>query len=172
MTANDLTRIARALQTEVAKTEDVGLTYLVGEAREAIRIAPDPDRLALYGVTLQQLAGKVAQANRTLNTGKLRDQGEMVDLVAGRDDDGAGRGGEPADHDAGWAAGLCGGCGRGAVSCPTRRTISCRHLAKDADGVVQRAACRDAGRGQAGGGQCGGGGRRGAAPGARRWKGG
>ncbi len=82
--ANDLTRIARALQAEVAKTEDVGLTYLVGEAHEAIRIAPDPDRLALYGVTLQQLAGKVAQANRTLNTGKLRDGGEQVDLVAGQ----------------------------------------------------------------------------------------
>ena len=81
--ANDLTRIARALQAEVAKTEDVGLTYLVGEATEAIRIAPDPDRLALYGVTLQQLAGKVAQANRSLNTGKLRDGGEQVDLVAG-----------------------------------------------------------------------------------------
>lgn len=82
--ANDLTRIARTLQTEVAKTEDVGLTYLVGDAQDAIRIEPDPDRLALYGVTLQQLAGKVAQANRTLNTGKLRDQGQMVDLVAGK----------------------------------------------------------------------------------------
>lgn len=83
MSANDLTRIARTLQTEVAKTEDVGLTYLVGDAQDAIRIEPDPDRLALYGVTLQQLAGKVSQANRTLNTGKLRDQGQMVDLVAG-----------------------------------------------------------------------------------------
>ena len=83
LTSNDLTRIARTLQTEVAKTEDVGLTYLVGDAQDAIRIEPDPDRLALYGVTLQQLAGKVAQANRTLNTGKLRDQGQMVDLVAG-----------------------------------------------------------------------------------------
>jgi len=81
--ANALTRIARALQAEVAKTEDVGLTYLVGEAHEAIRIAPDPDRLALYGVTLQQLAGKVEQANRTLNTGLLRDGGEEVALVAG-----------------------------------------------------------------------------------------
>ncbi|MES2915908.1 MAG: efflux RND transporter permease subunit [Pseudomonadota bacterium] len=84
MTANDLTRIARTLQTEVAKTEDVGLTYLVGDAQDAIRIEPDPDRLALYGVTLQQLAGKVAQANRVLNTGRLRDQGQMVDLVAGK----------------------------------------------------------------------------------------
>jgi multidrug efflux pump subunit AcrB len=83
LSANDLTRIARTLQTEVAKTTDVGLTYLVGDAQDAIRIEPDPDRLALYGVTLQQLAGKVAQANRTLNTGKLRDGGQMIDLVAG-----------------------------------------------------------------------------------------
>ena len=82
-TANDLTRLARAVQTEVAKTDNVGLTYLVGDAMDAIRIAPDPERLALYGVTLQQLAGKVAQANRTLNTGKLRDQGAQIDLVAG-----------------------------------------------------------------------------------------
>lgn len=83
VSANDLTRLARALQTEVTKTDNVGLTYLVGDANEAIRIAPDPDRLALYGVTLQQLAGKVGQANRTLNTGKLRDGGEQIDLVAG-----------------------------------------------------------------------------------------
>jgi multidrug efflux pump subunit AcrB len=80
---NDLTRIARALQAEVAKSDNVGLTYLVGEAREAIRISPDPDRLALYGVTLQQLAAKVAQANRTLTTGRLRDRGQEIDLVAG-----------------------------------------------------------------------------------------
>ncbi len=84
VTANDLTRVVRALQSEVAKTEDVGLTYLVGEAQEAIRIAPDPERLALYGITLQQLAGKVAQANRTLTTGKVRDQGGQIDLVAGQ----------------------------------------------------------------------------------------
>lgn len=83
VSANDLTRVVRALQSEVAKTEDVGLTYIVGEAQEAIRIAPDPERLALYGVTLQQLAGKVAQANRTLNTGKVRADGGQIDLVAG-----------------------------------------------------------------------------------------
>ncbi len=83
VSTNELTRLARALQTEVTKSDDVGLTYLVGDASDAIRIAPDPDRLALYGVTLQQLAGKVAEANRTLNAGKLRDGGEQVDLVAG-----------------------------------------------------------------------------------------
>ena len=83
ITANDLTRIARELRTEVAKTDDVGLTYLVGEASEAIRISPDPERLALYGVTLQQLAAKVANANRAFSTGLVRDMGEQIDLVAG-----------------------------------------------------------------------------------------
>ncbi len=84
ISANDLTRIARTLQTEVAKADNVGLTYLVGDAQDAIQIQPDPDRLALYGVTLQQLAQKVGQANRTLNTGKLRDDGQQIDLVAGQ----------------------------------------------------------------------------------------
>ncbi|MDV7141223.1 efflux RND transporter permease subunit [Tropicimonas sp. TH_r6] len=83
VSANDLTRIARELQVELAKIPDVGLTYLVGESPEAIRIAPDPERLALYGVTLQQLAGKVEGANRAFNTGYVRDGGEQIALVAG-----------------------------------------------------------------------------------------
>jgi multidrug efflux pump subunit AcrB len=83
ISASDLTRIARTVQVEAAKSEDVGLTYLVGEAAEAIRIEPDPDRLALFGVTLQQLVGKVTQANRTLSAGKVRSDGLQVDLVAG-----------------------------------------------------------------------------------------
>jgi multidrug efflux pump subunit AcrB len=83
ISANDLTRIARELRTQVAKTEDVGLTYLVGEVPEMLRVAPDPERLALYGVTLQQLAAKVANANRSQNTGRLRDGGEQIDLVVG-----------------------------------------------------------------------------------------
>ncbi|SNS13692.1 efflux RND transporter permease subunit [Tropicimonas sediminicola] len=84
VTANDLTRIVRELQVEVAKIPDVGLTYIVGEAPEAIRIAPDPERLALYGVTLQQLAGKVQGANRAFSTGLVRDGGEQIALVAGQ----------------------------------------------------------------------------------------
>ncbi len=83
LSANDLTRIARELRAEVAKVDDVGLTYLVGEAPEAIRIAPDPGKLALYGVTLRQLAGKVEGANKAFSTGLLRNNGEQIDLVAG-----------------------------------------------------------------------------------------
>ena len=66
LTANDLSRVARELQTELTKIDNVGLTYLVGETGEAIRVAPDPERLALYGVTLNQLTNKVTAANRAL----------------------------------------------------------------------------------------------------------
>ncbi len=81
--ANEVTRIARELRTELARIDNVGLTYLVGAADEAIRIAPDPARLALYGVTLQQLAGKLQGANRAFPAGNLRDGGEQIMLVAG-----------------------------------------------------------------------------------------
>ena len=83
ITANDLTRVARELRTEIAKIENVGLTYLVGETGETIRIAPDPTKLALYGVTLQQLAGKVAGANSAFPAGLVRDGGEQIEIVAG-----------------------------------------------------------------------------------------
>lgn len=81
--ANGLTRLARELQVEVSKLPDIGLTYIVGAQPEAIRIAPDPERLSLYGITLQQLAGKIEGANRSFLAGTVRDGGRQVDLVAG-----------------------------------------------------------------------------------------
>lgn len=83
MTANDLTRIARELRTEIAKIDNVGLTYLVGDTGEIIRVNPNPEKLALYGVTLQQLAAKVSGANKAFPAGRVRDQGEQIDIVAG-----------------------------------------------------------------------------------------
>lgn len=84
ITASDLTRIARELRSEVAKVDNVGLSYLVGETGEAIRVAPNPERLALYGVTLQQLSSKITGANRSLPTGLVRDGGEQIEVVAGQ----------------------------------------------------------------------------------------
>jgi multidrug efflux pump subunit AcrB len=84
ISAADLTRIAREVQIALARIDDVGLTYLVGETDEALRVAPDPERLALYGVTLQQLAVKVQGANSAAPAGQLRDQGEQVGLLIGK----------------------------------------------------------------------------------------
>ena len=81
--ANGLTRLARELQVEVAKLPDIGLTYIVGSQPEEIRLEPDPERLSLYGITLQQLTAKVEGANRSFPAGRIRDGGEQLDLVAG-----------------------------------------------------------------------------------------
>ncbi len=83
ITANDLTRVARELRVELSKIDNVGLTYLSGGVEEVIRVAPDPEKLALYGVTLQQLAGKVQSANRAFPAGKIRRSGQQIGLIVG-----------------------------------------------------------------------------------------
>ena len=83
-TANGLTRLARELQVEVAKLPDIGLTYLVGEQPEQFEVEPDPERLSLYGITLQQLAAKIEGANRSFRVGTVREAGEQRAVVAGQ----------------------------------------------------------------------------------------
>lgn len=61
--------VAEKLRREMIKIDDVGLTYLSGGHPDEIRIEPDPEKLAEYGVTLQQLAGKISQANRSFDAG-------------------------------------------------------------------------------------------------------
>jgi multidrug efflux pump subunit AcrB len=83
-TENGLTRLARELQVEIAKLPDIGLTYIVGQQPEEIRVEPDPEKLSLYGITLQQLAGKIEGANRSFEAGMIRQDGEQRVLVGGQ----------------------------------------------------------------------------------------
>jgi len=82
--AADLTRVAGEVQVGIAALDDIGLTYVVGAQAAEIRIAPDPERLAQYGLTLQALAGKIAGANKAFALGTVRDQGRQIDLAAGQ----------------------------------------------------------------------------------------
>ena len=82
--AAQLTRIAREVEVRLAQIDDVGLTYLTGATDEVLRVAPDPEKLALHGITLQQLAGKVQGANSAAPAGTLRDGGEQIPLVIGK----------------------------------------------------------------------------------------
>ncbi len=76
--------LAEELQHELVKEEDVGLTYIVGGRPTQIRIEPDPERLALYGVTLNQLVEKVEGANRAFLIGALRDRNRILPVVSGQ----------------------------------------------------------------------------------------
>ncbi|MDZ5454450.1 efflux RND transporter permease subunit [Labrys sp. ZIDIC5] len=83
-TPDGLTRLARELQIEVSKLPDIGLTYIVGEQPDQFQVEPDPDRLSLYGITLQQLAAKIEGANRSFRVGTVREGAEQRALVAGQ----------------------------------------------------------------------------------------
>jgi len=83
-TEKDLYQIARELQYELDKTDNVGLTYISGGYPQQIRVEPNPEKLSLYGVTLQQLVSKVSEANRSFLAGKVRDNGKMRDVTAGQ----------------------------------------------------------------------------------------
>ncbi|MFN9034353.1 MAG: efflux RND transporter permease subunit [Alphaproteobacteria bacterium] len=79
-----LNEIAGKLRTEIAKVDDVGLTFIVGGRPEEIRIEPDPARMAARGVTLGALTEALRQANRSFPTGALRQGGAAIDVVAGQ----------------------------------------------------------------------------------------
>jgi len=79
-----LHELAGRLRIEIAKVDDVGLTFITGGQQEAIRITPDPARLALYQVPLGNVIDAAEQANRAFPTGMVRENGEAVSVVAGR----------------------------------------------------------------------------------------
>jgi multidrug efflux pump subunit AcrB len=81
---NGLHQVALELQHELAKVPNVGLTYLVGGSPNQIRVEPDPERLALYGITLNQLVDKLANANRSFMVGAFRDSGRNLPVLAGQ----------------------------------------------------------------------------------------
>ncbi|MDC7785896.1 efflux RND transporter permease subunit [Rhodoplanes sp. TEM] len=83
-TDKDLYELADKLRAELMKVDDVGLTYMAGGNPQQIRVEPDPEKLALYGVTLSQLVGKVKNANRSFMAGSVRDGGGMRTVAAGQ----------------------------------------------------------------------------------------
>ncbi len=81
---NALFNVAEELQHELVKTENVGLTYITGGRQNQIRVEPDPERLALYGITLNQLVTKVENANRSFMVGAVRELNRSLPVVGGQ----------------------------------------------------------------------------------------
>ncbi len=83
-TDKDLYELADKLRAELMKVDSIGLTYISGGGAQQIRVEPDPEKLSLYGVTLQQLVAKVKDANRSFMAGSVRDAGTMRSVSAGQ----------------------------------------------------------------------------------------
>lgn len=83
-TDNGLYQVAEELQHDLIKVDNVGLSYIVGGSPNQIRVEPDPERLSLYGVTLNQLIDKLTNANRSFLVGAFRDNNRSIPVVAGQ----------------------------------------------------------------------------------------
>ena len=79
-----LAELAGKLRTEIAKVDDVGLTFITGGRRMALRVVPDPARLNLYRVPLGNLIEAVSQANRAFPAGTVREGGQAALVIAGQ----------------------------------------------------------------------------------------
>ena len=79
-----LYELAGKLRTEMAKVEDVGLTFLTGGRADEIRIQPDPAELSQFGVPLGSVIEAAGQANRSFPAGTIREGGKAVSVSAGR----------------------------------------------------------------------------------------
>ncbi|HEY0851396.1 MAG TPA: efflux RND transporter permease subunit [Bradyrhizobium sp.] len=83
-TDKDLFELADKLRSELMKVDSIGLTYISGGSAQQIRVEPDPEKLSLFGITLQQLVAKVKEANRSFLAGQVRDAGTVRNVAAGQ----------------------------------------------------------------------------------------
>lgn len=81
---NGLYQVAQELQHELSKADDAGFSYIVGGSPNQIRVEPDPERLALYGITLNQLVDKLTNANRSFQVGAFQQNNKNTQVVAGQ----------------------------------------------------------------------------------------
>ncbi|MBA3053711.1 MAG: efflux RND transporter permease subunit [Sphingomonadales bacterium] len=83
---NDQTlfELAGKLRSEVAKVDDVGLTFITGGQRMALRVVPDPAKLAQYRVPLGSVIEAASQANRSFPAGNVREGGQAATVIAGQ----------------------------------------------------------------------------------------
>ena len=79
-----LFELAGKLRTEMAKVNDVGLSFITGGQRMALRVVPDPGKLAAYRVPLGNVIEAVSQANRAFPAGTVRESGQALSVTAGQ----------------------------------------------------------------------------------------
>ena len=75
--------IANELRSELIKIDDIGLSTIVGGRELEIRVEPDVNALAAYGVSLQTLVQTLRGAANAFPSGLSKDDGKAYILQAG-----------------------------------------------------------------------------------------
>lgn len=78
-----LYQVAGDLKAEIAKIDGVGSSFVVGGRPLELRVAPDPARLAAYGVPLPSLVDAVQSAARAMPLGAAAASGQSQDTTMG-----------------------------------------------------------------------------------------
>lgn len=76
--------VAKKLQTELSKTDNVGLSFITGGRAQEIRIVPDPVRMKAHGVSLLALNAAINAGTTVFPAGKVRHDGQSLAVAAGQ----------------------------------------------------------------------------------------
>jgi len=82
-TDQSLFDVADELRNEIAKTANVGLSFLVGGRPLELRVEPDPGRLSSLNVPLGAVINALKQANRSFPLTTLRGNDQAVAAISG-----------------------------------------------------------------------------------------
>jgi multidrug efflux pump subunit AcrB len=81
--AHELARIAHAIETELQRVPGTRDIYTIGAPQRVVRVTLDPQRLAGFGIGLDQLRTTLGQANRSMDAGSYSVDDHEVLVQAG-----------------------------------------------------------------------------------------
>lgn len=81
--SQNLQKVAHTLETELKRVEGTRDIYTVGAAQETVSILVDPQRVAGYGIGLDELARALSSANYSREAGKMTRQDNEITVTAG-----------------------------------------------------------------------------------------
>lgn len=79
----NLQKVAHSLETELKRVDGTRDIYTVGAAQETVSVWVDPQRVAGYGLGLDELARALSAANYSREAGKITRQDNEITVTAG-----------------------------------------------------------------------------------------
>jgi multidrug efflux pump subunit AcrB len=81
--AHELRQVAHAIEAEIKRVSGTRNVYTIGGPDETVHVTLDPQRLAGYGLTVNELIGSLSAANLVLQAGNTVADGHSIPVQAG-----------------------------------------------------------------------------------------